>query len=214
MVPVADPGLTLLDLALQAGIPHFHECGGGARCSTCRVRIVSGAQSLPPRNPEEARLAARFGFGDDIRLACQVKVRGDVGVQRLILDTEDFGLLRNESREATPAQEAALAVLPLRAAELLGLSPQVPPYDVVHILNRFFLQIGEPIPGNGGTIEGYAGEEMTALFGLQGGDAGRSAWPRSARRCAWPSGWRSSTATRRRTSGRSSGSGSACTSAA
>jgi class 3 adenylate cyclase/hemoglobin-like flavoprotein len=171
VVPVADPGLTLLDVALQAGIPHFHECGGRARCSTCRVRIVSGAESLPPRTAEEARLAARFGFSDDIRLACQVKVRGDVAVQRLILDTEDFGLLRYESREATPAQEAALAVLCCELQSFSGFLRKFPPYDVVHILNRFFLQIGEPVPGNGGTIEGYAGEEMTALFGLEGGEA-------------------------------------------
>ncbi len=171
VVPVEQPDLSLLEMALKAGIPHFHECGGRARCSTCRVRVIAGGQHLPPRNAEEASLAARFGFGDDVRLACQVRVAGDVAVQRLILDTDDFGLLRHEARQAAPAQEAALAVLSCELRGLAAFARKVPPYDVVHVLNRYFLQIGEPVPANGGRIERYAGEEMTALFGLDGGNA-------------------------------------------
>ncbi len=171
VLPVEQPDLTLLEMALRAGIPHFHECGGRARCSTCRVRVISGAQHLPPRGPDEAKLASRFGFGDDVRLACQVRVTGDVAVQRLILDTEDFGLLRHEVSQGAPAQEAALAVLSCELRGLPAFARKLPPYDVVHVLNRYFLQIGEPIPANGGRIERYAGEEMTALFGLDGGNA-------------------------------------------
>lgn len=171
VVPVEQPDLSLLEMALRAGIPHFHECGGRARCSTCRVRVIAGGQHLPPRNAEEANLAARFGFTDDVRLACQVRVAGDVAVQRLILDTDDFGLLRHEARQAAPAQEAALAVLSCELRGLAAFARKVPPYDVVHVLNRYFLQIGEPVPANGGRIERYAGEEMTALFGLDGGNA-------------------------------------------
>ncbi|PWG74981.1 adenylate/guanylate cyclase domain-containing protein, partial [Enterococcus hirae] len=33
----APEGATLLDVAVEAGIPIAHLCGGRARCSTCRV---------------------------------------------------------------------------------------------------------------------------------------------------------------------------------
>ncbi|HKI06605.1 MAG TPA: protein kinase [Thermoanaerobaculia bacterium] len=171
VVPMEEPASSLLDLALRAGIPHFHECGGRARCSTCRVRIVAGGQNVSPPNADEKKLAGRFNFSPDIRLACQLTVNGDVAVQRLILDTEDFGLLRHEAGQAAPAQEAALAVLSCELKNFAAFVRKFPPYDVVHVLNRFFLQIGEPVPANGGRIERYAGEEMTALFGLDGGDA-------------------------------------------
>ncbi|MEM9693052.1 MAG: protein kinase, partial [Myxococcota bacterium] len=31
------PGTGLLDASIEAGLPHYHACGGKARCSTCRV---------------------------------------------------------------------------------------------------------------------------------------------------------------------------------
>ena len=48
-VPMPDGTRTLLETALSAGIPHYHECGGRARCSTCRVRVVTGSALLSPR---------------------------------------------------------------------------------------------------------------------------------------------------------------------
>ena len=30
-------GQSILEASLQAGIPHYHECGGKAKCSTCRI---------------------------------------------------------------------------------------------------------------------------------------------------------------------------------
>ncbi|MEM7587707.1 MAG: protein kinase, partial [Acidobacteriota bacterium] len=101
---------SLLDVSLKASIPHFHECGGRGRCSTCRVRVIAGAQGLTPRNRVETQLAQRLGWGDDIRLACQAKPVGDIAVKRLIRDTDDFGLLRFE-QDQKPPEEHALAVL-------------------------------------------------------------------------------------------------------
>ena len=33
-------GETILHASLQAGIPHYHACGGNAKCSTCRVPLM------------------------------------------------------------------------------------------------------------------------------------------------------------------------------
>jgi class 3 adenylate cyclase/hemoglobin-like flavoprotein/tRNA A-37 threonylcarbamoyl transferase component Bud32 len=170
-VEVSNPGLSLLDMAQRDGIPLFHECGGRARCSTCRVRIVSGAANVHPRTPVEARLASRLGWGDEIRLGCQTRVSGDVAVQRLILDSDDFSLLWFESRQPGAAQETAVAVLSCSLQGFGDFVRKAPPYDVIHLLNRFFLQVGEPVLTNGGTIEKYLGEGLVALFGLAGGTA-------------------------------------------
>ena len=40
----APAGETILQAALRAGIPHASFCGGGARCSTCRVIIIEGLE--------------------------------------------------------------------------------------------------------------------------------------------------------------------------
>src|SRR5580692_5702434 len=33
-------GQNLLDLSIRHRIPHFHQCGGHGRCTTCRVQIL------------------------------------------------------------------------------------------------------------------------------------------------------------------------------
>ena len=164
VLALADPGeRSLLEHSLEAGVPHFHECGGRARCSTCRVRVVAHPESLTPRNRREQRMAERLGWGEDIRLACQTRLRGDAVVQRLIRDTEDFGLLRYEGRRQAP-EETTLALLACRVHNFHEVVVRSAPYDVVHVLNRFFLQAGEPVVATGGTVERYLGEGLLAHF--------------------------------------------------
>lgn len=171
MVEIRNPGeRSLLELANDHSVPIFHECSGSARCSTCRVRVVSGPSGLTPRTLGEKKLAARLGWGDDIRLSCQAQLIGDVSVQRLIRDAEDFGLLRFETRNAPP-QESALAMLACGIQNFGDFVRRAEPYDIVHILNRYFLQIGEPVLTEGGIIERYLGEGLVAHFGHDGGSA-------------------------------------------
>jgi len=156
---------TLLDLALEAGIPCYHECGGRARCSTCRVRVVEG-QGLMPRTEREARFATRAGWGPEIRLSCQATVIGDVKVQRLIHDADDFGLLRGE-RQGRAARETTVATLVVRMRNQRAVLERSAPYDVVHLLNRFYFEIGEPILAAGGLISEYRDAGLIAYFGLE-----------------------------------------------
>jgi ferredoxin len=72
-----------LVLAIEdAGIDIMHRCGGNARCTTCRVQIVSGTPS-PMEELEEARLAREGSLGPDIRLSCQVRVESDLTIRVL-----------------------------------------------------------------------------------------------------------------------------------
>jgi adenylate cyclase len=170
-VITAAAGQTLLAASLAAGISHAHECGGNARCSTCRVLVVSGAQNLSPRDSAELKLAKRLGFGEDIRLACQAKANGPVRARRLILDADDVRIVRAEQRNPTAGTEVPLAVMHINIREFAALTKRSLAYDVVHILNRYYLQIGEVVLANGGHIDKYLGGGMLALFGVNGEDA-------------------------------------------
>src|SRR6185503_11693861 len=75
-------GLSVLEASLRNKVPHASVCGGRARCSTCRVKIVSDRSALPKPSGREAFVLARVGAGKDpsIRLACQLRPQADVAV--------------------------------------------------------------------------------------------------------------------------------------
>jgi adenylate cyclase len=161
---------TILRVSLRAGIAHAHACGGNARCSTCRISIVEGLDHCTPRNEKEKELAERLRFGPDMRLACQTAVVGDVKLRRLVLDEEDVELTDQVGATATASavgEEKRVAVL---FSDIRGFTPfaeALPPYDVVHVLNRYFHEMGQVITRNGGRIDNYMGDGLMALFGLE-----------------------------------------------
>src|SRR5258708_30839391 len=76
---------SILDASLSAGIPHFHACGGNAKCSTCRVLVLEGDSLLTPPNQKESFLKNQMHFPPNARLACQTHVTGDtVKLTRII----------------------------------------------------------------------------------------------------------------------------------
>lgn len=162
---------TLLELALANEVSLFHECGGRARCSTCRVRILEHLENVQPRSAQEDKLAQRMGWDDNIRLGCQARVTGDVVVERLVRDTHDIGLLLDEQTQTLPAQEMTLALLSCELLDFDQFSEKAPPYDQIHLLHRFLSQIGGLVTAYGGRIQSYSGAGFRAFFGLDGGSA-------------------------------------------
>jgi adenylate cyclase len=73
---VAD-GCTVLAAALALGIAIEHVCDGEGTCSTCRVECVVSPENLSPIQPNEMA----YGMGPGVRLGCQAKIQGDVGVR-------------------------------------------------------------------------------------------------------------------------------------
>ncbi len=70
-----------LVLAIEdAGIDILHKCGGNARCTTCRVQVLSG-DLAPMGDLERERLAREASLGPDIRLSCQIRVESDLTVR-------------------------------------------------------------------------------------------------------------------------------------
>src|SRR5215207_5465835 len=69
-----------LVLALEDnGVDILHRCGGNARCTTCRVEILSGDPG-PIEDAEKAILATKTDLGDHTRLSCQIRVIDDLQV--------------------------------------------------------------------------------------------------------------------------------------
>jgi adenylate cyclase len=65
-------GYSVLEASLRFRIPHGSVCGGRARCSTCRVRVLGDCSALPPPSRRETVVLSRVGAGDNpaVRLAC------------------------------------------------------------------------------------------------------------------------------------------------
>ncbi len=62
------------------GVDILHRCGGNAKCTTCRVEVLSGDPG-EIGEPEKAVLATKTDLGDHTRLSCQVRVIDDLHVK-------------------------------------------------------------------------------------------------------------------------------------
>jgi class 3 adenylate cyclase len=159
---------SILANSLEAGINHTHVCGGRARCSTCRVIVLEGAESLEKRNEAESRLALRKGFPAEVRLACQTYPAANMKLRRLVLDEQDTAeaMHGEASLLGEAGREVEVTVLFSDIRSFTSFSEQSLPYDVVHILNRYFESIGSIIDTRGGYIDKYIGDGIMVLFGL------------------------------------------------
>ena len=71
----------LLAASAKANVPLNHRCGGHARCGTCLVTVVEGAEHLSEKGGAESRVLLALKANPDQRLACQTWARGDVSVK-------------------------------------------------------------------------------------------------------------------------------------
>ena len=171
---VDDPDATILAVSIASKIPHFRECGGQARCTTCRVRILDGINHVSERSAPEARIAEARGWDRFTRLACQTRVSGNVCVRRLVRSAADLSLFQVEALRSEPGREMPVAILVCDIRQFTPFVDAHLPYDVFHILNRFFGEIGEPILLNDGFIYQYVGDQIVGLFGIKGASPAQS----------------------------------------
>jgi adenylate cyclase len=133
------------------------------------VRIESGAESCAPRTDDECAMATRLRFDDDTRLACQTRLvpgTADLTVRRLVIDALDLDLATATARATGRVGcELDLAVLFADIAGFTTLSEDLPAYDVVHLLDRWFAVAGPAVEGHGGRIDNYMGDGLMAVFG-------------------------------------------------
>lgn len=74
---------SILDIALNFGIPLEHACGGSCACTTCHVHLKSGPETnVSPMDDDEFDRVEQAGdYTLQSRLGCQVVVKGDVVVE-------------------------------------------------------------------------------------------------------------------------------------
>ena len=80
-LPFCEHGLpeSFLDVAMNAGIPLEHACGGSCACTTCHLFIRKGEQNLSePEDKELDRLDTAWDLRTSSRLGCQAVIKGDV----------------------------------------------------------------------------------------------------------------------------------------
>jgi ferredoxin len=71
-------GTLLIDAIRQAGLPIARACGDELLCGRCGVRIASG--EVAPEKDVERRAKQRNRVPEELRLACALRVRGDLVV--------------------------------------------------------------------------------------------------------------------------------------
>ncbi|UOQ71606.1 adenylate/guanylate cyclase domain-containing protein [Hymenobacter cellulosilyticus] len=163
------PGETILAATLRQHVPHVHACGGRAQCSTCRVHVLEGLAHCSPRTADEQALADRLHLPASVRLACQTTTAGPLRLRRPLLDALDIELTRHtlthpDQQEGTQRQ---VAVLFSDIEEYTSFADAVPPFDVVHVLNRYFELMGEVVRAHHGHISDYIGDGLMVVFGLK-----------------------------------------------
>jgi adenylate cyclase len=169
MVPISEDE-TILHASLKAGIPHYHACGGNAKCSTCRVLILEGMEKLTPVNEKEHALRQRILLPQNVRLACQTRVTGEpVLLKRIIRDKTDIHLyvhkIDGEDRQQIGI-EKELALMFLDIREFTPFMEKSMPFDVIHIINRLYLLFEKVIKRFKGAIIETAGDGLYAAFGF------------------------------------------------
>jgi len=161
-------GSTLLEISRENNIPHASQCGGRARCSTCRVRILSGGEKLLPPGKDEAATLARIKAGPDVRLACQIRPESDLELVQLVRPKTAVQTT-NMSSEEDEGVERNVAVMFIDVRGFTRMSSEKLPYDVVYILNALFEAIGEVIKDENGWIDKYLGDGLMVIFGRDEG---------------------------------------------
>ena len=165
------PGQTILAASIEAGIPHFHVCGGNAKCSTCRVLVLEGEEHLSRPNEKEQRLKNKMQFPPNIRLACQSYVTGEsVKLLRVIRDEADIGMYIGAQDGLDTQQigeELELTLFFLDIRNFTSFIESNPPFDAIHIIRKLFSMFQNCITQYKGMVLETAGDGLYAVFGFE-----------------------------------------------
>ena len=160
-------GLSVLEASLRNNVPHASVCGGRARCSTCRIRIIGDCTSLPEPSKREAFVLNRVGAGSDpaIRLACQLRPEADLSFFQIFLPQITAASLRTSSPSRI-GEERYLVSMFVDMRGSTKLAEKRLPFDTVFIVNRFLGAVSQAVIECGGQPNQFVGDGQLALFGL------------------------------------------------
>ena len=172
LVRIAYPGRTVdvprgwsvLEASRTHGVPHLAACGGRARCSTCRVRVLEGLDRCRPPTDEERRTLARVRAPGDVRLACQLRPEQDVVVEP-VLAVDGARWHAALERPHVVEREATLLAMDME------LDPALSAHDRFYALERCRSLAEELFESTGGIVVGAPAARWCAAYGLEGAAA-------------------------------------------
>jgi adenylate cyclase len=173
-------GLSVLEASLRHRVPHASVCGGRARCSTCRIRVIGDCTSLPEPSNREAFVLNRVGTGSDpaIRLACQLRPETDISFFQIFMPQIAAA---GASGPSHIGEERYLVSMFVDMRGSTQLAEHRLPFDTVFVVNRFLGAVSQAVIECGGQPNQFLGDGQLALFGLT---AGRQTACRQAIRAA------------------------------
>jgi len=159
-------GLSVLEASLRHQVPHASVCGGRARCSTCRIRVIGDCSVLPEPSTREAFVLSRVGAADpSIRLACQLRPETDLAFFQLFTP-QAMSANAHASHPQRVGQERYLVCMFVDMRGSTRLAENRLPFDTVFIVNRFLAAVSQAVIACGGQPNQFLGDGQLALFGL------------------------------------------------
>jgi adenylate cyclase len=157
-------GPTLLEISRVNRIPHPSACGGRGRCSSCRVLVMDGADTLPAPQAIERRLLDRIQAPRNVRLACQIRPARPLQVRVIMARQADtgFGFDSGGARNG----QATVLVCDIRAFSYLARTQL--PADAVQLLNRVLDDYVHAAVAHGGQVGAIQTDGIMAAFGIDG----------------------------------------------
>jgi adenylate cyclase len=162
-------GLSVLEASLRYNVPHASVCGGRARCSTCRIRVIGDCAALPEPSQREAFVLNRVGTSDpSIRLACQLRPETDLSFFQLFMP-HTMSANAHASHPHRIGEERYLVSMFVDMRGSTKLAENQLPFDTVFIVNRFLGAVSQAVIECGGQPNQFVGDGVLALFGLRTG---------------------------------------------
>ncbi|GAA4181085.1 adenylate/guanylate cyclase domain-containing protein [Shinella granuli] len=172
-------GFSVLEASRWSAIPHASVCGGRGRCSTCRVEVTAGGETLPAPAGDEQRLLRRIGAPPSVRLACQIRPEHDLTVVPLVHSATAAQLPKGRFGPVTAARrEVEVAALFVDLRQSTRLADDRLPYDTFFIVERYIKAVSSAVRASGGHVTNIAGDGVMSVFGTDGPthDAARDAF--------------------------------------
>ncbi len=161
------PGQSILEIIRKHSIPHASLCGGRGRCTTCRVRVGAGCFKLEKPSKLEQFALDRIGAPPNVRLACQTRPLHDIQVSPLL--PPDLGIEGSLKKGGVSGEEREVVAMFVDLRGSSKMSESHLPYDVLFILNRFFLEMTDALTISYGHYAQFEGDGLLALYGLERG---------------------------------------------
>jgi adenylate cyclase len=155
-------GWSVLEASHAFHIAHLSSCGGRARCTTCRVKIVAGGEACPPPGPEERAALDRIRAEPDMRLACQLRPRQDISIVPLM--RSDGPVYR--PKVAATEVDRNVVILLCEFCNRSSLERDHLAHDVLFVFTRYAESACRAVHEAGGIVSYVGHDNICAIFGL------------------------------------------------